>query len=274
VLSYRVALDVPVQLVLFVSGLLADRRHEVGTRRGTRVLTCFRQAVFVLAWFRDRPDIRRLGQGFGISQATAYRYLAEAIEILAAKAPSLHQALEKAKDQGLAYLILDGTIVAADRCAEKAVSRKGREIDRWYSGKAHHPGGNIQALSAPGGVPLWVSDALPGSTHDLTAAREHVLPQARPYLKELPLLADSGYEGAGAGVHVPVKKPVGGGKLDPDTKTRNALLRSLRYQGERGFALMSQRWRTLQRVMLSPCKIGDITKAALVLVQFEHKMIS
>ena len=61
----------------------------------------------------------------------------------------------------------------------------------------------MQALAAPGGVPLWVSDVLPGSTHDLTAAREHVLPGARPYLKDLPFLADSGYEGAGAGVHVP-----------------------------------------------------------------------
>ena len=30
----------------------------------------------------------------------------------------------------------------------------------------------------------------------------------------------------------------------------------------------------LQRVMLSPGKIGDVTKAALVLVLFEHKMIS
>jgi DDE superfamily endonuclease len=63
-----------------------------------------------------------------------------------------------------------------------------------------------------------------------------------PYLKDLPFLADSGYEGADAGVHVPVKKPARG-ELDPDTKTRNALLRSLRYQGERGFALRSQRWR-------------------------------
>jgi hypothetical protein len=61
VLSYRVTLDVPPQLVLFVSGLLAERRREIGTRRGTRALTCFRQAVFTLAWFRDRPDIRRLG---------------------------------------------------------------------------------------------------------------------------------------------------------------------------------------------------------------------
>ena len=131
----------------------------------------------------------------------------------------------------------------------------------------------MQALTAPGGVPLWVSDVLPGSTHDLTAARELVLPGARPYLKELPILADSGYEGAGAGVLVPVKKPARS-ELDIDTKTRNALLRSLRYQGERGFALMSQRWRVLQRVTVSPTTIGDIVKSALVLTQFEHKMIS
>jgi hypothetical protein len=155
----------------------------------------------------------------------------------------------------------------------KKTSKKGKEIDAWYSGKAHEPAGTVQALAAPGGVPLWISDVLPGSTHDVTAARELVLPQARPYLKDLPFLADSGYEGAGAGVHVPVRKPASG-ELDIDTKTRNALLRSLRYQGERGFALMSQRWRVLRHVMVSPGTIGDIAKAAPVLVQFEHKMIS
>jgi hypothetical protein len=36
--------------------------------------------------------------------------------------------------------------------------------------------------------------------HDLTAAREHAL----PYPEDLPFPADSGYEGAGAGVYVPV----------------------------------------------------------------------
>ena len=61
-------------------------------------------------------------------------------------------------------------------------------------------------------------------------------------------------------MHVPVKKPARG-ELDIDTKTRNALLRSLRYQGERGFALMSQRWRALQHVMVSPTTIGDIAKS-------------
>ena len=272
-LSCRVILDVPLPLVLFVSGLLGEHRREIGTRDGTRALTCWKQAVFALAWFRDRPDIRRLGQGSGISQATAYRYKDEAVEVLAAKAPTLREALQRAAEQGLAYLILDGTLISSDRCADKKTSKKGKETGKWYSGKAHEPAGNVQALAAPGGVPLWVSDVLPGSNCDLTAARELVLPEARPYLKDLPVLADSGYEGAGAGVHVPAGKP-SRGELGIDAKTRNALLRSLRYQGERGFALMSQRWRVLQRVMVSPTTIGSIAKSALVLTQFEHKMIS
>jgi len=61
------------------------------------------------------------------------------------------------------------------------------------------------------------------TTRRLTGTHRHtgaVLPGGRPYLKDLPVLADSGYEGAGAGVHVPVKKPAGGRELDPDTRTR------------------------------------------------------
>jgi DDE superfamily endonuclease len=73
-------------------------------------------------------------------------------------------------------------------------------------------------------------------------------------------------------VLVPVRKPARG-DLDTNPKTRNALLRSLRYQGGRGFALMTQRWRAMQYVSVSPTTIGDIAKAVLVLVQFEHKMI-
>jgi hypothetical protein len=151
--------------------------------------------------------------------------------------------------------------------------QQGKEVDAWYSGKAHEPAGNVQALACPVGIPLWVPDVLPGSARDLTAARELVLPEARPYLKDLPFLADVGYEGTGAGVFVPAKKPARG-ELDIDTKTRNALLRSLRYQGERDFALMKQRWRALQHVTVSPGTTGDLTKSVLVLVQFEHKIIS
>jgi hypothetical protein len=75
VVSYRCMLDVPRDLIWFLSGLPAARRHEIGTRKGARKLGCYRQAISGLAWFRDKGSIPRLGAGFGLSQATAYRYI-------------------------------------------------------------------------------------------------------------------------------------------------------------------------------------------------------
>jgi hypothetical protein len=46
--------------------------------------------------------------------------------------------------------------------------------------------------------------------------------------------------------------------------------RALRCLGERGFALLTGRWRILRHITASPSKIGNIAKAALVLVHFEH----
>ena len=94
--SYRVMLDVPRELIWFVSRLLAGHRSEIGTRRGTRRLGCYKQAVFALAWFRDKGDIPRLGRGFGLPQSTAYRYLDEVIEVLAARAPGLREQARRA----------------------------------------------------------------------------------------------------------------------------------------------------------------------------------
>ncbi len=113
--SYRVMLDVPAELIRFVSGLLAAHRREIGTRKGSRRPGCYRQALFGLAWFRGKGDIRRLGHGFGLPQSTAYRYLDEVIEVLAARAPGLAEALERALANGVPYLILDGKVVDADR---------------------------------------------------------------------------------------------------------------------------------------------------------------
>ena len=273
-ITYRVRLDVPSELILFVSRLLARHRKEIGTRRGTRCLGCYRQALFVLAWYRDKTDIPRLGAGFGLSQATSYRYVAEGTRVVSAEAPGLEEALKRAVAEGTPYVILDGKIVASDRCHEKTVSRKGREIDLWYSGKKKDFGGNIQGLFYPDGLPMWVSDVLPGNVHDLAAAREMVLAVLRNYTDEMPGLADCGYEGAGHGVLTPVKKPKGVKELDINARTRNVLLSSARCLGERGFALLSQRWKTLQHVTASPSDIGPIARAALVLTLFEHKRLA
>jgi hypothetical protein len=90
----------------------------------------------------------------------------------------------------------------------------------------------------------------------------------------MPCLADTGYIGAGHGVMTPVRKPAGMTELDINTRTRNMLLCSLRCKGERGFALLSQRWKALQSVTASPSQIGVIARGALVLTLFEHKRLA
>jgi hypothetical protein len=275
VIAYRATLDVPRELVWFVAELLLAERRRRGTPRGSRALTCFWQAVLGVRWFRDRTTADALARDHGISRATAYRYLDEVILVLAQEAPGLREALERARDEGLSHVVLDGKIIACDRCKEPAVSVRGEVIDLWYSGKAHAHGGNIQAVTAPDGFPLWVSDVEPGSVHDITAARIHALPALyRAAATGLPALADPGYEGAGIGIRIPVRQPGDGRELDVNARTRNAIQRSLRCLGERGFALLTGRWRTLQHITASPGKIGDIARAALVLTHFEHGYIT
>ncbi|MEV4139364.1 transposase family protein [Dactylosporangium sp. NPDC049742] len=274
-IAYRAMLDVPRELVAYVARLLADERRARGTRRGSRALTCWRQALFALVWFRKREDIAVLGAGFGISRATAYRYHDEAVSVLAAQAPQLPEALQRVQSEGWTFVILDGKVVDTDRCAETKISKKGKVIDAWYAGKTHDFGGNVQAVMRPDGLPIWVSEVEPGSAHDLTVARQHALGALyAAAARGLPTLADPGYDGAGIGVHTPLKQPADGRQLDVDTRTYNMLLRSLRCLGERGLALLTQGWRALQHVTASPSRIGDLAKAALVLTHFEHRYLS
>src|SRR5215471_18664761 len=126
VIAYRATLDVPRELAQFVAKLLLAERHRRGTPRGSRALTCYWQAVLGLRWFRDRTTCDALARDHGISRATAYRYLDEVVAVLAAQAPDLRQALERAEDEGFAHVILDGTIIPADRCKEPAISVKAR----------------------------------------------------------------------------------------------------------------------------------------------------
>jgi len=274
VIAYRATLDVPRELVQFVAKLLWAERRRRGTPKGSRALTCFWEAVLALRWFRDRTGPDALARDHGVSRATACRYLDEVVEVLASQAPDLHQALQRAKDKGFSHVILDGAIISSDRGKEPVISVKGEVIDLWYSGKAHTHGGSIQAVIAPGGFPLWVSGVEPGSVHDLTAARTHALPALyHAAATGLPTLADPGYEGAGIGILIPVRQPAGGRELHINARTRNAIQRSLRCLGERGFAPLTGRWRTLQHITASPSKIGGIARAALVLTHFAYGYI-
>lgn len=272
-IAYPAMHDVPRELVRVVARLLRAQRRARGTRAGSRVLTCGKQALMVLAWYRNQGDIALVGAGFGVSRATAYRYRDEVITVLAEQAPDLHEALEQVAEQGWSYVVLDGKVFRTDRCAETTTSTKGETINAWYSGKHRAPGGNVQALIRPDGLPIWLSDVAPGHRHDLSVARDAALLGALYWSAsqlDLPALADSGYEGAGQGIHTPIKQPESGQVLAPDNQVYNLLLRSGRCIGERGFALLTGRWRALRRITASPRRIGDYAKAALVLTHIEQ----
>jgi hypothetical protein len=268
---------VPEGLLRYLSRLLAAERRFRGTPARNRKLTPREQAVLALRWFRDRTRIEALGRDHGISRATAYRYVAEAVDVLSEQAPGLTEALERALAEGMAYVILDGRVFGTDACAGTAESAKGGEISLWYSGRKRRYGASVQAVMSPGGLPLWTGPAEPGSVPDTGAAR--ALPALyRAAALGLPCLADGGYQGAGIGVRTPVKSPkakkgTAPRELDDSQRTRNLLLRGLRCQGERGFALLTRRWAALQHVTASPSRITEIARAALVLTHWEHKYL-
>jgi hypothetical protein len=263
VITYRATLDVPADTVALVSRWLAAYRRVHDHRPWQRAATPYVQAVMVLRWFKDATDLRLLARDARVSIATAYRYLHEAIDVIAAHAPDLPEVLAHGLAEGWGFVCLDGTLIPSTRSS--APSEAGHDV--WYSGKHKKHGGNIQVLTGPTGYPEWVSDVEPGSTHDITAARVHALPALYPAAaRGLPTLTDKGYNGAGIGIHVPTK----GRNLHTDNQAHNAMISALRAPAERANALLKRTWKALERVTLDPWRIGAITAAALVLLHLQR----
>jgi hypothetical protein len=262
VITYRATLDVPAATVSVVSRWLAAHRRAHDRRPWQRAATPYTQAVLVVRWFKEATDLRILARDARISVATAYRYLHEAIDVIAAQAPDLPDVLARGLDEGWAFAGLDGTLIPSTRSS--APSAAGHDL--WYSGKHHRHGGNVQVLTDETGFPVWTGEVEPGSVHDILAARTHVLGALYPAAAAgLPTLTDKGYAGAGIGIHVPTK----GSDLAPDNQARNRMISALRAPAERANALLKRTWKALERVTLDPWRIGQITAAALVLLTLQ-----
>ncbi len=132
--------------------------------------------------------------------------MTEAVELLAALAPGLTEAVRTASAK--AFAILDGTLLPIDRNAAD---------QPFYSGKHKKHGMNVQVIADPFGRLLWASPALPGAVHDVRAAREHGIVNA---LAEagIPCWADKGYRGAGGTVRIPCAGD--GGRPSPQASRR------------------------------------------------------
>jgi hypothetical protein len=225
--------------------------------------------VLVLRWFLDGTRVAQLAADNQLSASTTYRYLHEAIDVLAAAAPSLHGALLAARLAGHSHVNLDGTLIRTDR--SKAVGPT-TGVDLWWSGKHHHHGGNVQVVTAPDGWPLWTSPVRPGREHDTTCARTHpgLLDTLTEWTDtEHAVLVDLGYEGENTRLTCPIKNGRGT-VLTAEQRTINALHSATRALAERGNSLLKTTFKGLRRVSLCPWRIGAITAAALVLLHHEH----
>src|ERR1700753_2218467 len=107
-LFYRAALPLSRSTLTYLSGVI--RRHRARIGSCWRKLTCGQQALLVLVHLRKGETFAELAAGFAVSTATAWRYVTEAVALLAARAPKLRPALRAAGAAGHAFVVLDGTL--------------------------------------------------------------------------------------------------------------------------------------------------------------------
>lgn len=260
-LSYPSGMNLSTRVLQLVADTLRRHRNEGGTR--WRKLTAGRQALLVVAYLRKGETYNDLACGFQVGTSTVYRYVREAITLLAAMAPTLDQAIEVAQQK--AFVILDGTLLRIDRVG------MGSGYDRaFYSGKHKCHGVNVQVIADPAGRPVWISPALPGARHDMGAAREHGIIDALTQA-EIRAVADTAYQGGGDAIRVPQRRR----RLDPDTgryrrlsalqKEVNAAHARQRGPGERVNAELKN-WRILRKIRSCPSRASELVAAVQTLM--------
>ncbi len=159
-LLYRAAVDLSRATLNYLAGVI--RRHRTTIGSPWRLLNPGRQASW--SWStcakakrspNSAPDTRGRPARPGGTSRRPWR-------LLLARSPKLTAALRTATRNGVHLLVLDGTLIACDRVRANPVLLGQTPLPR------HERTGRI---AGPDGTILWTSGAMPGSTHDLIAAR-------------------------------------------------------------------------------------------------------
>jgi len=254
-------MSVSNRALITLTDALRRNRNQRGTR--WRRLQVDQQAHLVLAHLRKGETYTDLAVGFGIGTTTAFRYIREALDLLAALAMTLDQAIAVARRK--AFVTLDGTLLRIDR-----VGMSSRRDRPYYSGKHKCHGVNVQVIADPAGRLIWASPTLPGSRHDMGAATEHGILTALQHA-QVHAVADTGYQGAPPQVRVPQRRR----RLDPDTgryrplsqaqKAVNTAHACMRGPGERANAVLKS-WKILRKIRCCPTRATTLVNAVQVLI--------
>ncbi len=156
---------------------------------------------------------------------------------------------------------MDGTLAECDRVGDGRAD---------YSSKHKRHGVNVQVVTDLVGKILWLSPALPGRTHDLTAARTHKIIRICER-QGVPVLADMACIGASDWVTTAKRRPPKGLSRQSLAGARRQL-RRLAALSEcpdtssiRAPLRLAMSWQTFRRARCSPNLMAVIAKAVLTL---------
>jgi hypothetical protein len=192
-------------------------KARTGRPRSCGLYTAVEMACMYL---RQNVTQEFLADLMGTSQPTVSRALTDLVPVVKAVleefVPDAKEAIEVVR--GRACLV-DGTITPCWSYADHP---------ELWSRKHGTTGFNVQLLSLLDGTPVYVSDPLPGRTHDAKAFEE--TPIAEIVRNSAGAIADKGYQGH---IEAIPKKTPKGGNLSPMDKKCSAEISALRAPIER-----------------------------------------
>src|SRR3954447_121521 len=118
------------------------------------LLPAGQQALLVLAHLNKGETYTALAGGFGVGTTTVFRYVREGVDVLAAVAPTLDEALDLVRRK--AFVVLDGTLLSIDRVGMVSGYDRG-----FFSGKHKRHGVNVQVIADPAGRLVWADESAP-----------------------------------------------------------------------------------------------------------------
>jgi len=197
--------------------------------RGKKQSLSFSQKIEVaVTYIKTNRTEHDLAYTFSTSQATISRVICTYTPAVCQALAHLIPTVEDLDPEE--QLIIDGTL---------APNWSWRAHPEDWSGKHNTTGMNLQVAVSLTGDLRWVSDPLPGSTHDTQALRSHGLLDID---NPPPHIGDKGYQGVLA--ITPIKKNPGEEQLDPKDQQFNESLSSIRSVIERAIANLKI-WRTM-----------------------------
>lgn len=244
------------ELVRRVSAALSEPWQKKTGR--PRACGLFAAVEVACIYLRHNCVQELLGDLRGISQSTVSRIVTDLVpvvwSVLAEFVPDPKEAIRVVRGK---VCLVDGTISPCWSYAEH------REL---WSRKHGTTGFCIQVISLLDGTPVWISDPLPGKTHDKNAydntATAEIVNKAKAGI------GDKGYQGAA--LYTPTKKPQWR-ELNEGEKKANVALSALRAPIERLVAHLKN-WRILHADYRRPyATYRDAFDAARALFFFSTK---